>query len=634
MAHCDGAASALCCRVVSLPRGAVVARKYRIERLLGSGGMGHVYVATNRVTQGQVALKVMHDDLRAREELIRRFLQEAQVAPRVRHPGVVRVFDAGQDGPLLWIAMELLEGESLGERLKRGSLRADEIERVFAQMLEILEYVHRAEIVHRDLKPPNVFLERTPGGGTQVRLLDFGIAKLSDSRLGSYATQVGTFIGSLGYMSPEQMKQAKDVDARTDVYSVGVMLYECLCGALPYRAETFGDLVAKHHTEAPLPLPHTSDERLQRLGQIAMACLAVDREQRPASVAVLQRALREARGTGASGQPPASATRSSMLPMQPRRPRVAHVLAATSIVALVLGGISLWETRRAPSPLSAASQAGGVRLVSVAERTAQASGAQADAHARPHKAESAPAVEEGRDSGARGREGEDASQALAERTSACQRGELERCLELGEAYETGQGVGHDPARAGQLYARACFGGLTRECGKAFVLNAAACRDGELRSCFYVAQNYWTGLGAASDETLAVASATRACEGGDAEACELAAGYSVKRAPVRAIALFTRACEGGAMKGCNTLGWLHSDGQYGLPKDEARGFALHIRACDGGAGEGCFTVAWKYENGQGGVTKDLGRAATFYQRACELGFEHACEFADRLRRPAL
>jgi hypothetical protein len=259
--------------------------KYRIKQLLGSGGMASVYVATHLTTEMDVALKVMSDELRADEHASRRFLEEARAVSRIRHPGIVRVFDADRDATGLWMAMELLEGESLGARLQSTPLTVEEVANWFEQLLDVLAHVHEAGVVHRDLKPDNIFLERLPSGRTQVRLLDFGIAKLKDSRLGTHATRTGYPLGTLPYLSPEQAMESKNVDARSDLYSVGVILYECLSGRLPYAADTLGELVVKMHSRPPIPLPVATHPLARRLGEIAMQCLARDPSSRPASCA-------------------------------------------------------------------------------------------------------------------------------------------------------------------------------------------------------------------------------------------------------------------------------------------------------------------------------------------------------------
>ena len=161
---------------MALNQGDILAGKYRIERLLGEGGMGAVYVATNQVLQKRVALKVMNERFASMPAAVERFLREAVAASRVSHPGIVQVFDAGQHEMRPWIAMELLEGESLGARLERGPMPLSDVLKMAEGTLSALAEVHDEGIIHRDLKPDNIFLARTRGGDWVPKVLDFGIA--------------------------------------------------------------------------------------------------------------------------------------------------------------------------------------------------------------------------------------------------------------------------------------------------------------------------------------------------------------------------------------------------------------------------------------------------------------------------
>jgi serine/threonine-protein kinase len=489
---------------MSLEPGVLVGNKYRVERLLGEGGMGAVYVTTNVMTQAQVALKVMHEQLRDRGELARRFLQEAPTASKIRHPGVVRVFDAGQDGDLLWMAMELLEGESLAQRLERGPISRAELEDVFAQLLDILAEVHREGIVHRDLKPANVFLERDYKGQLRVRLLDFGIAKLSGNQLGTYATQLGVFMGSLGYMAPEQMMEAKDVDARADIYALGVMLYQCLTNALPYDAETFGELIAKQHKEPIKPLQPSADVHLQQYGRIALACLAVPRDQRPANVAELQRMFAEAAAEGQT-----SASHAPSLPAEPATKRswikwsilgALLALGALATAVALLGRDVLTrelqvESYSAPAPLPSTPSKPPVK-----------------------KAPAPPPL------------------TLAEqRERSCQQGTMKDCLALAFTLETGTGVAKDRARAITLFRRACDGG-----------DLAACRT--------LGNRYQDGNGVRADATQGLALLIRACDGSEPLACFQIGlmyefGNGVRKDRAQAASMYKRACSVGWKAAC-------------------------------------------------------------------------------------
>ncbi|MCA9609551.1 MAG: serine/threonine protein kinase, partial [Myxococcales bacterium] len=175
--------------------GTRVAGKYRIERLLGEGGMGTVYVAVNERLHKEVALKVLAEAVAGSPEATERFMREAIAASRVKHPGIVEVFDADVHEGQPWIAMELLSGESLGERLERGPLPLAEALDVVIEALGVLDLVHQAGIVHRDLKPDNLFLDHQGDGRRRVKVLDFGIAKIHGGELGQ-KTKTGMAMGT------------------------------------------------------------------------------------------------------------------------------------------------------------------------------------------------------------------------------------------------------------------------------------------------------------------------------------------------------------------------------------------------------------------------------------------------------
>ncbi len=279
--------------------GQVIAGKYRVDRLLGEGGMGSVWVATNLVLQKQVALKVMSDAFKSHPDWTARFFREGVAASKARHPGVVQVFDAGEHEGAPWMAMELLEGESLRDRLIReGRLSPSETVRIMGEVLDALGAVHAVGIVHRDLKPDNVFLERTPHG-ERAKVLDFGIAKEAEA-IGSL-TATGTIVGTAHYLAPEQARDSKLVDARTDLYAAGVILYECLSGQMPYDAQTVPELIAKMYTEPPRDLGQVAPDVPPGLRQVVHYCLAREPSGRPGSAQALRDALEPALGRGQTG---------------------------------------------------------------------------------------------------------------------------------------------------------------------------------------------------------------------------------------------------------------------------------------------------------------------------------------------
>ncbi|MCB9592645.1 MAG: TonB family protein [Sandaracinaceae bacterium] len=280
---------------MTLPRGAIVAGKYRVERLLGEGGMGTVYVATNERLQKEVALKVLSPGAATSPEAAVRLTREAIAASRVKHPGIVEIYDADVHEGQPWIAMELLHGETLGQRLERGALPPVEALDVALETLAVLEPVHRAGIVHRDLKPDNLFFDRQADGRSVLKVLDFGIAKVVGADIGS-TTRTGMAMGTPFFLAPEQARNAKDVDPRADLYAVGVILYHSLTGALPYEADSFGDLIAQMFSAGPRSLAAVAPSTPPELVAVIDRCLAVDREQRPPSARALADELARLRG--------------------------------------------------------------------------------------------------------------------------------------------------------------------------------------------------------------------------------------------------------------------------------------------------------------------------------------------------
>ncbi|MBX3275119.1 MAG: thioredoxin domain-containing protein [Sandaracinaceae bacterium] len=271
---------------MKLDPGDLFAGKYRVERLLGEGGMGSVYIAVNERLHKRVALKVIGERVRADPALVQRFTQEAIAASRVDHPGTVEVFDADVHLGTPWIAMELLEGESLAARLARGPLPVGEAVELARRVLDALGAVHAAGIIHRDLKPDNVFCCRDG----RVKILDFGIAKLAVGEV-TGQTETGLALGTPFYLAPEQASSARDVGPAADLYSLGVVLYQMLSGALPYEATSLGDLVRQMYTSGPTRLATRAPHVPASLAALVDRCLAIDPAARPASAREVADAL-------------------------------------------------------------------------------------------------------------------------------------------------------------------------------------------------------------------------------------------------------------------------------------------------------------------------------------------------------
>lgn len=493
---------------------------------MGEGGMGVVLRARHRYTGATVALKMVHPHLEGIREHATRFLAEARAPAAIGHPGIVAVTDAGiaPEGDL-YLAMELLRGETLGARLRRGPLPLAEVVRIGVDVLDALGAAHTAGFVHRDLKPDNVFLTEPDG---RAKLLDFGIAKVASELGGDAAgrTATGAMMGTVAYMSPEQLRDSANVDGRTDLWAMGVTVYQMATGVLPYDGRSAPEIVVSIMSRPPRPIAEVTPHAPAALGSFVTRALARQPWERFGSAAEMADALR-ALVPGAVSLPaaPASAARGSFAPSprsaapppwQPppsaQQPTYGPQPFAPAPVTTGAGAVFA----PAPAPSRGGGGAGpwlglglagclgvGVLVVGVA-----AAGVLFALRRRPAAAD----------------------------VPAC-RGDA--CYHLGLRFEQGSGVAKDHFKAVALYQRSCndgsmlgcnalgnsyrngFGGLDRDYGKARALYERVCDAGMMEGCHNLGVIYSNGLGVPVDKARARAYFQKSCRGGNGASCELA-----------------------------------------------------------------------------------------------------------------
>lgn len=359
--------------------GRLLAGRYRVGELIGRGGMSDVYVGSDSRLGRTVAIKILKSSLAADPSFRTRFRQEAQAASRMAHPTIVRVFDAGEetvtagghDVQLPFIVMERVSGRLLKDIIRMGPIEPLEAVRIMEGILTALEYSHRAGVVHRDIKPGNIMI--TSAG--QVKVMDFGIARaISDSS--ATVAQTTAILGTASYFSPEQAK-GEQVDARTDLYSAGVVLFEMLTGRVPFRGDTPVSVAYQHVSEPPV-LPSSINPQLSpALDQVVMHALHKNRFERFQSAADFRSDVVTA-GSGhiplrkheeinstLFGAPPPSASGSEQAIRQlaenetvvrtQNRPPVIWIWAGIASVVVILAAVMFWVFSLSPSGTAAES---------------------------------------------------------------------------------------------------------------------------------------------------------------------------------------------------------------------------------------------------------------------------------------
>ncbi len=364
--------------------GSIIADRYHIEKKLGEGGMGAVYLGEHVKMGRKSAIKVMSQSMASDPDAIARFNREAANAARINHPNVCAIYDFGEtDDGTIYLAMEFIEGESLNDLLKReGALTLDRAADILQQTGQALQAAHDLGIVHRDLKPDNIMLSATRDGADVVKVVDFGIAKAMSGEEGQKVTKTGLVVGTPEYMSPEQLS-GDVLDGRSDIYSLALVFFRTVTGVLPFQAETSQETMIKRLTDDPLKLVEVAPDagwppRLQGVMDRALERMPADRYESAAlfakdvsdavlgtgraAVGVDTDAATQVMGAGGvtdqmvptrvSGHPEATAQRPELTtPQTPvpapsapsaRRKRTPVVaIAAAAVVVVAGGGVAL-----------------------------------------------------------------------------------------------------------------------------------------------------------------------------------------------------------------------------------------------------------------------------------------------------
>jgi serine/threonine protein kinase len=337
--------------------------KYRVVGILGEGGMGRVYEAVEPDTGRRVAIKTLRAELTHDGEMLARFKSEARALDMVKHEGLVKIYATGTlPSGEAYIVMEFLSGQALRRRLTAGPPPLASALHIAAQVAEVLAVVHEHKIVHRDLKPENIMLLGAPNASPQVKILDFGIAKVSTQTQSQtqIVTRTGTIFGTPTYMAPEQCGGDGEICDRTDVYALGVLLYEMLAGRPPFVGETDQQLIGKHLFQKPPPLRQVHADASADLELLVHAMLAKKGEQRPsmkavsAAIAVLARGERLSQShTAALHLARESATvhydaGGTTARTAPYRERWFVAAIASLGLAVLLVGVVVWLSLRPP----------------------------------------------------------------------------------------------------------------------------------------------------------------------------------------------------------------------------------------------------------------------------------------------
>jgi serine/threonine-protein kinase len=332
--------------------GQTLCGKYKVESLLGQGGMATVWQGTHLATGRRIAIKVLDERFAGNERVAARFGREARAASAIQHESIVDVLDLDRGpGGEPFLVMEFLEGETLTQRIERKlRLTEAEILAIADPLLDALHAAHEAGVIHRDLKPDNIMLVPLRRKGERLKVLDFGISSKADEV--SSLTTTGSLLGTPHYMSPEQAKGRTDIDRRADIWAIGVLLYECAAGVVPFDAENYNALIQEVlHTE-PVPPRQRGAQISEAFERVILSAIAKDRANRPATAEVLREQLLAvgvavpsitSSSSGSYALDPADGTRTE-------REKKSTVDAPSAATSLAAASLATAPTAQAPVP--------------------------------------------------------------------------------------------------------------------------------------------------------------------------------------------------------------------------------------------------------------------------------------------
>jgi len=562
--------------------GDVILGKYEVTGVLGKGGMGIVLAARRRGLDDLVALKFLLPALCDKPEISRRLAQEARTGIRIKSQHVAQVFDVEKIDGVPFMVMEYLNGEDLSVVIReRGQLPIAESADLLLQACEAIDEAHALGIVHRDLKPGNLFVTKDVYGTPLVKVLDFGISK-STATSDMSVTASTTVMGSPLYMSPEQFTSARNVDPRSDVWSLGVILYEMATGAPPFAGDTQQEVCTAVLRGAYTRPTRRRPEIPPPLEQLISLALVRDREKRLPSVA-------------------AFAARLAPFGTETGRVCASRIQRLASRAQVPSEGLVEPDGFEAPPP-----KAAGTEETSVARVTAAP-----DESAVPPRDKTKPHPSRWPWFAVLGVVATAAASAVA----------LPRFRQsrLATVADSAGGASVDLTRMDAADAAECESGATAEC-------EAACAANRPGSCQKLAEALEKGFGAPRNVARAATLYQTACDGGSPVACNnlgalYAQGDGVPRNGAKAVALYTHACDQGSATSCVNLGAMHFEGN-GVPKNESLGARFFLRGCEAGEPMGCFNVSVAYGDGRG-VPKDQGQSFAFADRACTMGARAGC-----------